>query len=164
MTVITIRPARLEDLPRLTEIYNYAVLNTTATFDLEARTVEDRRTWFEQHGERYPLIVAEESGTVWGYCGILPYRSKPAYARTVEISVYVHPDAHGKGIGSRLMEEMICLARALGYHVIVAGITGGNEVSFRLHRRFGFECVGILREVGYKFGEWQDVHFYQLIL
>jgi L-amino acid N-acyltransferase YncA len=162
--MINIRRACLADLPRLTEIYNYAILNTTATFDLEPQTVEERKIWFGQHGERYPLIVAEEDGEVMGYCGILPYRSKPAYARTVEISVYVHPDAHGRGIGSRLMEEMICIARELGYHVIVAGITGGNEASFRLHRRFGFQCTGILREVGHKFGEWQDVHFYQLIL
>jgi L-amino acid N-acyltransferase YncA len=158
-----IRDARPEDLPVLTEIYNHAVF-TTANFDLEPQSLERRKTWMDAHGELHPLIVLETDGAVLGYCGILPWRMKPAYASTVEVSIYVHPDAKGKGVGTRLMEEMIRRARALGHHAILATINGMNEASVRLHRRFGFERVGVLREVGRKFGKWQDVHVYQLIL
>ncbi|WP_124727472.1 GNAT family N-acetyltransferase [Staphylospora marina] len=162
--MIIIRAARPEDLPALTGIYNHAVIHTTATFDLEPQSLEERKRWMESHGPLHPLLVAEEDGNVLGYCGILPYRTKPAYSRTVEISVYVHPEARRRGVAGRLMEAMIQLARSLKHHVIIAGITGGNEASFRLHRKYGFREVGVLKEVGFKFGAWQDVHFFQLML
>jgi L-amino acid N-acyltransferase len=163
--MIVIRPATLADLPSLVDIYNYAVLETTATFDLEAQTVAERQAWFAGHSpDVHPLIVAEEDGTVLGYSGLLPYRTKPAYRHTVELSIYVHPEAQGRGIGKQLMRSIIVRAQEIGHHVIIAGITGGNESSFRLHEQFGFREVGILREVGYKFGKWHDVHFYQLTL
>lgn len=162
--MVTIRDAQIEDLPHLLRIYNHAVLHSATTFDLEPQTLEQRREWFSHYGGKYPLIVAEVEGKVAGYCGISPFRTKPAYSRTAEISIYVDPQMVGKGIGKQLMSEMIHRAIQHGYHVIVSGITGGNEASFRLHEQFGFQLAGSFKEIGFKFGQWQDVHFYQLLL
>lgn len=162
--MIHIRKAKLEDLPSLVQIYNHAILHTTATFDLKPLTVEKRKSWFFRHTSSHPLYVAELNGQVLGYCGILPYSEKAAYAKTVELSIYLHPQAQGKGIGSKLLKFMIERARFLGYHTILSGITAGNEASIKLHERFGFKKVAHFKEVGYKFGQWLDVYFYQLIL
>lgn len=161
---LRIRDGRLEDVPALADIYNDAVLRTTATFDLDRQTVSEREVWFRQFGDTYPILVAEKEGRIVGYCCLTMFRSKPAYAKTAEISVYLDRAFHGQRIGSQLMERILQIARERGFHAIVAGITGGNEASVRLHRKFGFEFVGCFREVGYKFGAWQDVHFYQLVL
>lgn len=163
--MLTIRQAVSSDLPALVEIYNYAILETTATFDLDKQSVADRQAWFDSHSkDSFPLLVAEEKGNVLGYSGLLPFRDKEAYRYTAELSIYVHPRAHGRGIGKRLMQAIIEQAQTIGYHVIIAGITAGNDASMRLHEQFGFERVGVFREVGYKFDAWQDVHFYQLTL
>ncbi|WP_010649827.1 GNAT family N-acetyltransferase [Oceanobacillus massiliensis] len=162
--MITIRDAVIEDLPALLEIYNYAIENLTATFDLQQQTLEERKNWFDSHGGKYPLIIAEEDGNVIGYSSLSPYNKKSAYSTTVEISIYIAPNQQGKGIGSKLMTEILSLASQLNYHAIIAGITGGNEVSVQLHKKFGFKLAGSLKEVGFKFGEWQDVHYYQLIV
>ena len=161
---MNIRPARLEDLPELLEIYNDAIQNLTATFDLEPQTLEERKLWFEAHDENYPLIVAEIDGKVAGYCSLSPYRPKKAYRQTTEISIYLNSSFRGHGIGKQLMTEIIKQAKQLNFHAIIAIITGGNEVSVKLHERFGFQFMGYLKEVGFKFDEWQDVHFYQLLL
>ncbi|MFX3630009.1 MAG: N-acetyltransferase family protein [Ectobacillus sp.] len=159
-----IRKATVEDVPGILEIYNDAVLHTTATFDLREQTLEERTQWFYKYNDLYPLVVAEIDGRVAGYCSLSPFREKEAYKRTVEISVYVHRDERGKGIARRLIEHILLLAKQVNHHVIIAGITKGNEASIRLHEEFGFIHVGTFCEVGYKFDEWQDVLFYQLIL
>ncbi len=159
-----IRKAKIEDLPEMLAIYNDAILNLTATFDLVEQTLEQREEWFAKFGERYPLIVAEVDGEIAGYCGILPYNAKEAYATTVEISIYLSGKHRGKGIGNALMTDMINQARELEYHTIIAGITEGNDTSVHLHEKFGFELVGKLREVGFKFGEWQNVLYLQLLV
>jgi phosphinothricin acetyltransferase len=159
-----IRKAVQADLPVLVTIYNQAVLETTATFDLEPVTVETRQAWLDDHTDsRLPLIVAEE-GVVTGYASLSTFRQKPAYNRTAEVSVYVDKHHHGKGIGKQLLARIIEMAKELDYHVIIAGITGGNEVSVKLHEQFGFVKCGEMKEVGLKFDSWQDVWFYQLIL
>lgn len=159
-----IRPATPEDLPAMLDIYNESVVNSTATFDLQPQTLEERAAWFEQFNSRYPLLVAVHEGIVAGYCGLTRFRSKAAYDRTAELSIYLHKSKRGAGIGARLMEEIIRLAALNGFHVLIGAITGGNEPSVRLHRRFGFTEAGVLREVGIKFDCWQDVHLYQLLL
>lgn len=164
VNMITIRKAEISDIERITEIYNWAVANTTASFDIAPQTVEARKTWFGHYGEKHPLIIAEMDGRIAGYSSLSKFREKEGYARTVEISVYVDPAFHGKGIGKRLMEEIICQARELGHHVVMAAITSGNDISVRMHEKFGFAFCGNFREVGHKFGEWQDCLFYQLIL
>lgn len=161
---VHIRYAVREDLPKLLDIYNDAILHSAATFDLAIQTIHEREAWFGQFGDRYPLIVAEQEGGVSGYCSLSAFRSKPAYDRTVEISIYLDKERRGGGIGTALMDRMIGIARERGFHVVIAAITGGNETSVRLHRKFGFVPIGVFREVGYKFDAWQDVHFFQLII
>ncbi|PYI54402.1 GNAT family N-acetyltransferase [Paenibacillus flagellatus] len=161
---VTIREAVVQDVPQLLDIYNDAVVNSVATFDLQPQTLPEREAWFRQFGDRYPIIVAETGGEVAGYCCLSPFRAKPAYAGTAELSIYLDKRFRGAGIGTTLMERIIGIARERKFHVIVAAITGGNETSVKLHRKFGFAEAGVWREVGYKFGAWQDVHLYQLIL
>lgn len=159
-----LREAQPADLPELVFIYNWAVRNTTATFDIEEQTLAQRQEWFNKHTAQYPIIVAEEEGKVIGFSSLSPFHEKEGYAKTVEISVYIERDFWGKGLGKQLLEEIIHRARGLGYHSIMALITADNAASIRLHERFGFRQVGHLREVGYKFDRWLDVLFYQLIL
>jgi len=159
-----IRDAVPGDLPSILNIYNYAVKNLAASFDLEEKNLAEREAWFNEHHGKYPLIVAELNGKVVGYCCLSRFRDKAAYSQTSELSIYIEPGHWGAGIGTALMQELLSRAKKLGHHVIVAGITGDNEVSIGLHRKFGFEFVGCFREVGFKFGRWHDVHFYQLLL
>ena len=161
---ISIRYAVREDLQKLLDIYNDAIVHSAATFDLATQSIDEREGWFAQFGERYPLIVAEREGNVAGYCCLTAFRSKPAYDRTAELSIYLDKDCRGSGIGTALMERIIDIARERRFHVIIAAITGGNETSVRLHRKFGFVPIGVFHEVGYKFDAWQDVHFFQLTI
>jgi phosphinothricin acetyltransferase len=162
--MIHIRRAIQPDLPDILEIYNYAIRNLVATFDLKEQALEERQIWFDKYNDKFPLLVAVEHERVIGYSCISPFRDKPAYAKSTELSIYIHNDRQGKGIGNMLMKEILQLAQQNGYHTVIGGITGGNEASVRLHKKFGFEFVGCFKEVGHKFGEWQDVHFYQLLL
>ncbi|KSU81893.1 phosphinothricin acetyltransferase [Fictibacillus enclensis] len=162
--MVHIRDALPRDLPALLDIYNEAIRTLTATFDLEEQTLEQRKKWFEKYGGAFPLIVAKVDGKVAGYGSLSPFRDKEAYARTTEVSLYISSEFRGQGIGKELMKEILQRASNLGYHTVIGGITGGNESSVRLHKRFGFDFVGCLKEVGHKFDRWQDVHFYQLIL
>ncbi|NLK98596.1 N-acetyltransferase family protein [Defluviitalea saccharophila] len=161
---ISIRRATPKDIESITKIYNDAISNSTATFDLEEKTLEDRKQWFQEHDDRYPIIVAEYDGTIVGYGCLSSFRPKRAYESSVEHSVYIHKDFRGKGIGSSLLGELIKLASELKYHVMVAVITEGNEDSIRLHKKFNFKYAGALKEIGYKFNQWQSIVFYQLFL
>jgi len=126
--------------------------------------LDERKTWFKKYGSKYPLIVAELNGQVVGYSCLNPFREKAAYCLTTELSIYISKEHRGKGIGTSLMEEILKRATKIGFHVVISGITGGNQASVKLHEKFGFEFAGCLKEVGFKFGEWQDVHFYQLMI
>lgn len=159
-----VRDARRSDLPSILEIYNDAVTNLAATFDIIPQTLAQRETWFSGHGKAHPLIVAERGERVVGYASLSKFRDKPAYSRSSEDSVYVHPDFRGMGIGTLLMKEIIARAVQLGYHTVIAGIVPPNQASVRLHNRFGFKRVGTFKEVGFKFSRWHDVTFYQLFL
>ncbi|MDN4524836.1 GNAT family N-acetyltransferase [Fictibacillus fluitans] len=162
--MVQIRDAHLGDLPALLDIYNEAIRTLTATFDLEEQTLAQRKKWFEKYGGAFPLIVAEVDGKAAGYGSLSPFRDKEAYARTTEVSLYISSEFRGRGIGKKLMKEILQRARDLDYHTVIGSITGGNESSVSLHKSFGFEFAGCLKEVGFKFGQWQDVHYYQLIL
>lgn len=156
---LTFRPARPDDLPRLTEIYNHYVVHSPATFDLEPKSVDERRDWFAQFADtgRYRLIVAEEAGQVLGYAGATRWRAKPAYSETVETTIYCAPEAIGRGIGARLYAALFAALKDEDVHRIVAGYVPPNEASARLHQRCGFRPVGVFTEVGYKFGKYWDV-------
>jgi phosphinothricin acetyltransferase len=156
---LTLRAARGEDVPRLMEIYNYAVVHLPATFDLEAKTLEERQAWFAQFAEtgRYRLLVAEAEGTVLGYAGTTRWRPKPAYETTVETTIYCAPEAAGRGAGTRLYAALFETLAGEDVHRYVAGYVPPNTASARLHARFGFREVGTFHEVGYKFGRYWDV-------
>ncbi|MDF2926983.1 MAG: family acetyltransferase [Paenibacillaceae bacterium] len=164
MEAMIIRDAIVEDLPGILEIYNDAIRRLTATFDLEEKTLEDRREWFSHYGAHHPLIVAHADGKIAGYSSLSMFREKEAFKSTAELSLYIAEDFRGRGIGKALMLEIVNRARKVGFHTIVSGITAGNEISVRMHEQFGFQYVGNFREVGSKFGRWQDVLFYQLML
>ncbi|MEW5937148.1 MAG: N-acetyltransferase family protein [Candidatus Thermoplasmatota archaeon] len=160
---LSIRPGLLDDLSAITEIYNDAILSTNATFDTNPKSVEEQRAWFRQHGDKYPLIVAEMDGQVVGWAALSPWSDRCAYADTAEISLYVRKEDRGKGIGRRLIENIIASGKRAGLHTVIARITEGNEASVHLHASLGFEHIGIMREVGRKFGRLLDVHIMQLV-
>ena len=159
MSNLTVRPARVEDLPRLTEIYNYYVLNSPVTFDLEPYTVERRMQWFSQFGVtgRHRLLLVEGDGLVLGYAGTTRFRPKAAYDTTVETTIYCSADNTRKGLGSMLYSALFEAIAKEDIHRIVAGFTLPNPASQALHQRFGFKLVGVFQEVGRKFGRYHDV-------
>ena len=165
---VELRAAREADLARIAAIWNYEVLCTDATTDTEPRDPIAQREWFARHTERYPIVVAtitpdgsEREGDVAAYGSLSPYRPKPAFARTVEDSVYVARDRRGLGLGGLILADLIRRARALEHHSILARITAKNAASLRLHARHGFEQVGVERESAFKLGRWHDVAIMQ---
>lgn len=164
MNDVMIRHAVRADVPEIARIYNHAILNTTATFDTEPKTLEERSQWFENHSHAYPLIVATIDGAIAGWASLRPFGTRLAYRFTVENAIYVDVGYQGRGVGSALMNRLVELAEELGYHVIIALIVGGNEGSEKLHVKHGFTHVGTMREVGYKFDRWLDVLTYELVL
>ena len=164
-----IRPARREDCPGILEIYNHAVLHTTATYDYEPRSLEHRQEWFDAHQrDEFPICVAEDfsadTPSIVGWSSLSRYHDRPGFRHTAEDSIYVAADRRGLGLGSRLLAPLIPAAKARGLHAILAAIDASNEASLRLHSRFGFQKVGHLREVGFKFGRWLDVATLELLL
>jgi phosphinothricin acetyltransferase len=161
-----VRDARDGDLEGVTAIYNDAVLNTTAIWNEVAVDIANRRAWLaDRERAGYPVLVAvEEDGSVLGYASFGDWRAFDGYRHTVEHSVYVRADMRGRGIGRVLLKELIERARAIGKHVMVAGIEAGNRGSIALHEKLGFEQVGLLPQVGMKFGRWLDLAFLQLVL
>lgn len=161
-----IRPATHADLPGILEIYNDAVLKTTASYDYEPRTLEHRTQWFEdRQRDGYPVFVAvDEAGSVVGWSALNPYHARMGYRFTAENSVYVAESVRGQGIGQLLLGPLIDAAKTRGLHAIIAVIDAENEASIRLHAKFGFEKVGYFKEVGFKFGRWLDVVYMERIV
>jgi phosphinothricin acetyltransferase len=165
MANVIVRRAGREDCPAILEIYNEAVLSTTASYDLEPRSLNHRLAWFDDHQKNdYPVFVAEAGGAVIGWSSLSRFHDRYGYRFTVENSVYVAAPQRGRGVGALLLDPLIDTARARQFHVIVAGIDAANEASIRLHARFGFEKVGHLKQVGHKFDRWLDVIYMQLTL
>jgi phosphinothricin acetyltransferase len=159
-----VRLATLDDAEPIREIYNLEVTTSTATFDLVPRTLEDQRAWQSERSGARAVLVAEADGAVCGFGSLSPWRDRPAYATTVEDSVYVHRDHQGRGVGRLLLGELLATATAHGFHACMARIVGGHEASIALHQRCGFEVVGTEREVGRKFGRWLDVVLMERLL
>lgn len=160
-----IRDAVAGDAPAIAGIYNDAVLHSTATWNTTTVGVDDRRSWIADKRRRgEPVLVAVDAAGVLGYATFGPWRDWDGYRHTVENSIYVSADRRGAGAGAALMTGLVERARGRGVHVIVAGIDAGNEGSIRFHERFGFRRVGLLPEVGTKFGAWLDLAFLQLTL
>jgi L-amino acid N-acyltransferase len=159
--MITIRPAQLEDLPRITDIYNDAVEHTTATFDLEKKTHEDRFKWFTERSNRHPILVAVREDKVIGYASLSRWSDKAGYDNLSEVAVYIDPNFRNQGVGKKLLEVLTLEADKLGMHSLFSRITQGNLSSIHIHELFGFEHIGVLKEAGKKFGRYLDVHLMQ---
>ncbi len=160
MADVKIRPAARDDLPRLTDIYNYYIINTPITFDLEPVTVEQRSGWFEEHtgSKRHRMLVAEDAGrVVVGYACTGPFRNKAAYDTSVETSIYCAHDVKGRGIGTILYRALFDALKNEDINRLLGGITLPNEASIKLHRKFGFTDVGVFTECGRKFDRYWDV-------
>jgi L-amino acid N-acyltransferase YncA len=164
MVPITIRPAAESDLVAINDIYNHYVLHSTCTWQEEPEPLEGRRQWFSRHGARHPVIVAEVDSQVVGWGSLSIYRSRSAYRNTVENSVYAHHEHARRGIGSALLQDLVARARVLGHHAIIGVVDGEQAASVALHAKFGFQKVGHLKQVGFKFGRWLDVIYMELIL
>jgi phosphinothricin acetyltransferase len=159
-----VRPAVPDDLPALTAIYNHYIVNSTITFDVRPFEPEERRAWFDDHavsGRHRLLVAAGSDGKVLGYTTSSRWRPKAAYDTTVESSVYCHPDAVGRGLGSQLYAALFEAIATEDVHRVVAGVAQPNPASVALHQRFGFRQVGVFSSVGRKFDRYWDVAWFE---
>jgi L-amino acid N-acyltransferase len=156
-----IRDATAGDLAAIESIYLHYVATSACTYQLEPGPFSEREAWFVQHDGAHPILVAVEGSQVVGWASLSIYNPRAGYARTVESSVYVHHQAHRRGVGRALMLELIRRADELDHHVIVAGIDAEQEGSIALHTSLGFVVAGRLREVGFKHGKLRDVLYLQ---
>jgi phosphinothricin acetyltransferase len=161
---ISVRPVADGDAEAIRAIYNPEVLESTVTFDLVPRTLEDQLAWQHERSGAHAVLVAVAEGEVVGYGSLSTYKERAAYATTVEDSVYVRRDQQGRGVGRLLLGELLVVATAHGFHAVMARIVGGHDASIALHAGLGFEIVGTEREVGRKFGRWLDVVVMQKLL
>lgn len=160
-----IRPATADDAAAIAAIYNSAVRETTAIWNEVEVDAPNRVAWMAARAEGgFPVLVLEEAGAVVGYASYGPFRAFDGYRGTVEHSVYIRADLRGGGRGRALLAAVIDHARAAGLHVMVGAIEAGNEASIALHERLGFVPVGVMAQVGQKFGRWLDLALMQLRL
>jgi len=160
---VSVRPATEQDLGQLNDIYNRYVIETHFTFDIEPMSIEARREWFGHYDNtgRYRVLVGVSDATVIGYASSSPWRPKPAYETSVETSIYLAPDAVGRGIGTRLYEELFKQLQREDLHRAYAGIALPNQASIALHERIGFKRVAHFTEQGRKFDRYWDVGWYE---
>ncbi|WP_420174419.1 GNAT family N-acetyltransferase [Luteococcus sp. OSA5] len=159
-----IRAATHDDIPAITRIYNESGVSTTASYDLEPVSTENRRVWLDERlNGGTPVLVADDDGEVLGYASFGRFRDKAGYAHTVEHSVYVAPGSRALGVGRMLMLALIDRARADGVHTMVGVLDADNQTSIQFHERLGFVEAGRLRQVGRKFDRWLDAVFMQLL-
>ncbi len=159
-----IRRAEIKDITALMDIYNDAILNTTATFDTEVKDYANRLAWFQEHTGCYVIFVCEEAGAIAGYVSLSRYRDRKAFDSAVEISIYIHKDHRGRGIGRSLMEKALAYAaQCEEIETVISLITSENEISIRLHKAFGFSYCGQIQHAGVKFGKHLSLNVYQII-
>ena len=162
--MINIRAADIKDIKDITDIYNQAILQSNSTFDIEPKTIKDRKDWFKKHNKKNPIIVAEKEKKIVGYASLSKWSDKKAYSDTVEISLYIKKEFQNQGIGTKLMSEIIKKGKQEKNHIIIALITQDNDISIKLHKKFGFKMVGLLKECGFKFNKKLNVYIMQKIL
>jgi len=162
-TGVHVRPAAEDDLEAINGIYNHYVVETHITFDDEPMTMEARREWFSHYAVtgRHRLLVAAEGEAVIGYASSSRFRPKPGYLTSVETSIYLAPDATGRGTGRKLYSELFKAIEGEDLHRAYAGIALPNPASIALHEKFGFKRVALFSEQGRKFGRYWDVAWYE---
>ena len=161
---ITIRHATLADCPAINDIYNHYVLHDTCTYQTEPDTLVEREAWLAKHGGVHPVLVAEQAGEVLAWGALSAFHPRAAYRFSVEDSIYVRQDSVRRGLGKSMLEALLRLAREQGHHTVIALISADKTGSVALHEQFGFTRAAELREAGYKFEQWLDVVFMQLML
>ena len=159
-----IREVRPDDAAQIAGIYNRYILETTISFETQPLSAEDMRKRIEEISSYFPYLVAENNGKLIGYCYAHPWKERAAYCKTLETTIYLASEAKGRGLGTRLMTQLIKECRNRGYHALIACITAENEESCQFHERLGFKKVSHFEQVGQKFGRWLDVADYELIL
>jgi phosphinothricin acetyltransferase len=164
MNNIDIIPAEEKHLPAIFSIYNDAILNGTATFDTEVKSNEEISQWWKKHNKKYCVYVAICDNELLGWASLSQWSDKQAYNDSSELSVYILSSCQGQNIGQMLMEKVLEQGKAEGVHTVTSRITQGNDISIHIHKKFGFEMVGVLKEVGRKFGRLLDVTMMQKIL
>jgi len=155
-----------EQAAEILEILNEAIAHSTALYDYEPRTPAMMQAWFDaKERGRYPVVgVVSQHNRLLGFGSYGPFRNWPAYKYTVEHSIYVERAHRGRGIGKRVLMELISAARHQDYHTLIGGIDAHNQASIALHRQMGFELCGTIRHAGFKFKRWLDLQFYQRVL
>lgn len=148
------------------DIFNEAIINSTALYEYHPRTIDTMQKWFGSKVEsNFPVVGIENgSGELLGFASYGPFRAWPAYKYSIEHSIYVHAQHRGKGIGTMLLRQLIQLATKSDYHVMVGGIDIQNHASIALHEKLGFVPAGVIKQAGFKFNRWLDLAFYQLIM
>ena len=164
MEDITVRFATPEDAAAIGIIYNQGIEDRVATLETAPRSADERRQWMAVRGARHPVIVAEQTGSVIGWGSLNPFNPRPAYDHVADFSVYVERGWRGKGVGRRLLERLIALARQLGYHKMVLAAFPSNTPGMALYERVGFATVGVYREQGRLDGAWVDVVIMEKLL
>ena len=162
MNDVAIRPVQQSDLPALLDIYNYYVVNTPITFDLEPRTLAQRQEWLDGFAAtgKYRCFVAARGGKPIGWSCSAKFKEKAAYATSIETSIYLSPDEGGKGLGRSLYQTLFDALAGEDIHRAFGGVTQPNEASVGVHKALGFEHIGTYREIGRKFGKYWDVALY----
>jgi L-amino acid N-acyltransferase YncA len=158
-----IRQATIDDAAQLCEIYNHYVLNTTVTFEEGAVSAEEMGERVKETLESLPWLVVEENGGVLGFCYASKWKGRCAYRYSVESTIYLSPDAGGRGLGTELYSTLLEELKDRGLHTVMGGIALPNDASIALHEKFGFEKIAQFKQVGNKFGQWIDVGYWQLV-
>jgi L-amino acid N-acyltransferase YncA len=161
---MNIRKVEICDAADISSIYNYYVENTIITFEEVPVSTEEMASRIESISSQYPFLVYEENRKVIGYAYVTQWKARSAYRYSAEDTVYLHPDAKGKGIGSILLRQLLEEVKNTELHVLVGGIALPNEASIALHEKFGFKKIGQFEEIGFKFGKWIDVGYWELKL
>jgi L-amino acid N-acyltransferase YncA len=160
---LVIENSRKDDLQDIIDIYNWAIENTSATFDTEVKTIESQLGWYESHCEDYPIFVMRNNSKVIAWGSISRWSDRCAYSGTGEISFYVHPDFHGSGVGTMVLKKLIEVGKETKFRTLVSRIAGKSDASIHLHKKLGFSDIGTMKNVGKKFGEIVDVHLMQIL-
>jgi L-amino acid N-acyltransferase YncA len=158
---LTFKELTEDKLPEILEIYNYYVLNTDVSFHVIALTLDEMRELVFFKDPKYKTYIAYSNDDLCGYGLIHQYKKRDAYDTTAEISLYLKPEYCGKGLGSKIISFLENFAREHSIHVMIAGIAGNNQNSIKLFEKNGYDRAAHFKEIGYKFGKFRDVYYYQ---